>query len=68
MVNTRKFKAAIIEAGYSQYSFGNQMGWAKNTTCAKVNNKSPITIDEAKHASEILGICDPLKREEIFFA
>lgn len=68
MVDTRKLKAAMVEVGETQRTLAQKMAWSKNTVCAKINNKSAITVDEAKQMCVILGIVDPIKREEIFFA
>ena len=68
MVDSRKLKAAMVEVGETQRSLAQKMDWSKNTVCAKINNKSAITVDEAKQLCVILGVVDPVKREEIFFA
>lgn len=68
MVDTRKLKAAMVEVGETQRTLAKKMHWSKNTVCAKINNKSAITVDEAKQLCTILGIADLFKKEEIFFA
>lgn len=68
MVNTRKLKAAIVEAGETQQTLAYKMNCCKNTICAKINNKSSFTVDEVKKLCQILGIQEPSEREEIFFA
>lgn len=68
MVNTRKFRAAMVEAGYSQTSLAAEMGWCKNTASAKINNRSDMTITEAKKICTLFSISDNTAKVEIFFA
>ena len=68
MIDTRKFRAAMVAAGHNQTSLAKAMGWCKNTASSKINNKTDTTITEAKRICEILSICDDNKKVEIFFA
>ncbi|MBQ9862113.1 MAG: helix-turn-helix transcriptional regulator [Clostridia bacterium] len=68
MVNVNLLKAAIVEAGYNQAKLSAAMKWAPNTTSAKVNGRSEITLCEARCLCEILNIHNAERRNEIFFA
>ena len=66
MVNTLKFKSAIIEAGYTQIDLAEAMGMSKNALNAKVNGRAPITVDEATNFCRILKISEANRKVEIF--
>lgn len=68
MINTNLLRVAMVEAGYSQAKLSKAMNWAPNTTSAKINNKSEITLREAAALCELLQINDLEKRNSIFFA
>lgn len=68
MLNTNLFKAAMLEAGYNQTTLSKAMKWAPNTTSAKINNKSEITLNEAKKLCQLLNIHDGERKTMIFFA
>ncbi len=68
MINTNLLRAAMVEAGYSQAKLSKAMKWSPNTTSAKINNKSEITLREAAALCDLLHINDLEKRNRIFFA
>lgn len=68
MIDTRKFRAAMVAAGYNQTSLAKEMKWSKNTASAKINNKSDTTITEAKKICVLFSIYDDSRKVEIFFA
>lgn len=64
-MNVKKLKAALVEAGYDQRSLAKEMKMSKNTLNAKLNGKSPITIDEAVLFGEKLSLTKD-RFDEIF--
>ena len=64
-MNHNKLKGAIIAAGYSQRKLAETMPMTLNTLNAKVNGKSPITIEEAIMLGKKLNLNDE-QYEEIF--
>jgi transcriptional regulator with XRE-family HTH domain len=64
-MNSKKLKAALVEAGYNQRDFAAAVQMSKNTLNAKLNGKSPITIDEALLFSEKLNLTK-VNFEQIF--
>ena len=58
MVNTNKIKGRIREKGYSQASFAKMVDSSETTVCKKINNKVPMTLNEAAEWSTPLGITD----------
>ena len=68
MVNVNLLKAAMAEAGYNQSRLSCAMEWAPNTTSAKVNGRSEITLSEARRLCEVLNIHSAERKSEIFFA
>lgn len=65
-MNSARLKMAIEEAGYSQKSLAEKLGYSKNTFNLKVNGKIPITVSEANSILDKLGIIDPIVKSEIF--
>ncbi|HBJ11128.1 MAG TPA: DUF739 domain-containing protein [Ruminococcaceae bacterium] len=64
-MNCNKLKGAIVAAGYSQREFAKAVSMTVNTLNAKVNGKSPITIDEAITIGKKLNLNDN-QFDEIF--
>jgi transcriptional regulator with XRE-family HTH domain len=58
MVNTLKLRGRIRERGLTQKDVAIMLGVSETTVGAKINNRSPITLDEAERISEVLGISD----------
>lgn len=58
MVNTLKLRGRIREKGLTQKDVAEMLNVSETTVGAKINNKRPITLDEADKISEILGISD----------
>ena len=46
-MNSAKFKSALVESNFSQRKLAKSIEMSVNTLNAKINGKSPITIDEA---------------------
>ena len=66
VMNIQKLKAALVEKGFTQRSLSKEMNVSKNTLNAKINGKTPISIQEATKLAEVLN----LSKEEfdtIFF-
>ena len=64
-MNTNKLKAALVESGLSQRKLAEIMNVSKNTINAKINGKSPITINEAIFLRNKLNLSKEIF-EEIF--
>lgn len=58
MVNTLKLRGRIREKGLTQKDVAAMLNVSETTVGAKINNRSPITLDEADKLSEMLGISD----------
>ena len=61
-----RLKMAIENAGYTQTSLAEELGYSKNTFNLKVNGKLGIKVDEANLILEKLNIKDPLEKASIF--
>ena len=46
-MNSAKLKTALVESNFSQRKLAKSIEMSVNTLNAKINGKSPITIDEA---------------------
>ena len=68
MVNTKKLKAKIVEAGYTQYDVAKKLGLSENTFSAKINGKKRFYIGEAANLCDILHIDNCQERCEIFLS
>lgn len=73
MVDIKKLKARMVLAGYNQRTLTEACqakGYkiSKNTMSAKMNNRSPITCDDADMYCDVLGITIPAEKCEIFLA
>lgn len=67
MFNKLKFKAKIIEAGFTIYSLSNEVGMNPATMHRKMNGDSDFTRKEIQDLGKILNLSlDNIK--EIFFA
>lgn len=64
-MNCNKLKGAIVAAGYSQRKLAEVVPMTINTLNAKVNGKSPITIEEAIMLGKKLNLNDE-QFDEIF--
>lgn len=64
-MNYDKLKGAIVAAGYSQRKLAEVIPMTINTLNAKVNGKSPITIEEAIMLGKKLNLNDE-QFDEIF--
>ena len=68
MVDSKKLKARIVLAGYTQGKLAKAAGMSVNSLNAKINGRAPMNCDEADTLSEILNINTPAEKCEIFLA
>lgn len=68
MVNTKKLKGRIIEAGYTQASLAPLVGMSVNSLNAKINGKAKLYCDEVDALCAVLGIHDTAEKVEIFLS
>lgn len=66
MINTRKLKAAMIEAGCTQKELAEKLGISENSVSKKINGKRSFNIDEACAVCEALNIVDVVTKAQIF--
>lgn len=66
MINSKKLKACIFSAGYSQRSLAKTLGMSVNTLNAKINGKSDFNVDEVMKVCDALKIESPEERCAIF--
>lgn len=73
MVDIAKLKARMVLNGYNQRTLveackakGYQT--SVNTISAKLNDRSSWTCDDADMLCDVLEICDPAEKAEIFLA
>ena len=67
MVNSDKIKGRMREKKFTQASFGEVVQVSETTVCQKVNNKVPMTLDEATEWAKHLDITDPEFGEFFFY-
>ena len=58
VVNTLKLRGRIREKGLTQKDVAAALDVSETTVGAKINNKSPITLDEAEQIAKVLEIPD----------
>ena len=63
-MNINKLKGKIVEAGMTQEKLAVNLGISVQSLNAKLNNRSCLTIEEAKKITDILNIENPI---DIFF-
>ena len=63
-MNINKLKSKIVEAGMTQEKLAVNLGISLQSLNAKLNNRSCLTIEEAKKITDILNIENPI---DIFF-
>lgn len=68
MVRTNELQAARKRVGATQTDAANAIGCTTNTYCAKENNISPFTVDEAVVLCDFLNINSGEERAYIFLA
>lgn len=66
MINTQLLKGKIVSAGMTQKTLANTVGMSRSNMNAKMNGHLPFNVDEVVHICDILGIVDPLEKEQIF--
>lgn len=67
MINTRKFKAIIVEKGYTQEQIAEYLGISNTTLNYKINNKTEFKASEIKLIAELLKLSNQ-QVMDIFFA
>lgn len=73
MVDIAKLKARMVLNGYNQQTLvaackAKGYKTSENTISAKMNARSSWTCDDADMLCDVLGICDPTEKAEIFLA
>lgn len=68
MINTRKLKSAIVEAGYTQETLSKKMNMSANSLSSKINGRSKFNIDEATQICKLLNINNDSQKVSIFLA
>ena len=67
MINSDKLKGRMKEKRITQYKLADALNIKEPTCNLKINNKRPMTLDEANLTSELLGI-DCNEFHSFFFA
>ena len=68
MVNANKFRAKMVEGGYTQKSLAADAGMSENTLGAKINGKAYFNTKEVDTLCGLLHIDEPAEKCEIFLA
>lgn len=68
MVDTKKLKARLTLAGYTQEQLAKSVNMSVNSLNSKINGRAVFNCDEVDAISEILGIEEPAEKAEIFLA
>lgn len=73
MVDVTKLKARMVLKGYNQETLvaackARGYKTSVNTMSAKLNTRSRWTCDDADMLCDVLEICDPAEKAEIFLA
>lgn len=68
MTDTKKLRAKMLEAGYSQTRLAGAVGLCVNTINRKINNRRAFTCDEVDEVCRVLHIDDPAEMAQIFLA
>ncbi|MBZ9634695.1 helix-turn-helix transcriptional regulator [Clostridium sp. FP1] len=61
-MNINKLKGKMVEAGISQEKLAQKLGITVQALNAKLNNRSCLTIEEAKGITNILNIENPSEK------
>ena len=67
-MNALKFKAAMVEAGYTQSSLAKAAKISPNTLSAKINGKSRLYVDDIQLFCNLLHIDSDSQKVEIFLS
>lgn len=68
MLDVRKLRGAMAEAGITQRSIAEAIGKNENTVTKCFNGKRSFDVEEVDIICELLGITDSAKKAEIFLA
>ena len=68
MVNSRRLKAAIILAGYTQAELAEAASMSKNALNAKINGRSDFRLDEIDTLCRLLTIEKDEDKAQIFLS
>lgn len=68
MVNANKFRAKMVEQGYTQKSLATAAGMNENTLGAKINGKSFFDTREVNTLCDLMHIEEPAEKCDIFLA
>lgn len=67
MMNIKKLRAKMVEAGYNQCSLALATGIKENTLCSRFTEKTEFNIGEVKLICDTIGITDGEEIKSIFF-
>ena len=66
MLDSKKLKGKMVEAGYTQGQLAKKIGVSENTLTRKLNGKRDFTIGEVDRICDILSIHDGVTKAQIF--
>ena len=67
-MNSKKLRARMIEAGYTQRALARAIGKSENTLSSKMTGKTPFTTDEVLTICDCLNIMDNCEKAQIFLS
>lgn len=68
MVNANKFRAKMVENGYTQKSLAAASGMSETTLGAKINGKAFFDTREVDTLCDLMHIDEPAEKCDIFLA
>ena len=68
MTNSKRLRARMLEAGFSQRTLASEIKMSVNTLNRKINNKRSFNCDEVDAICEALHIDDPEEMANIFLS
>ncbi len=68
MINVKKLKGKIIEAGYTQKKLAEAVGLSENTLSYKIRGKRDFTTGEIDRICKVIHITDNQQKAQIFLA
>lgn len=66
MLNTRKLRGVMAEAGVTQRDIAKALGKSENTVSNRIKGISPFDVSEVLIICDLLGITDNSLKAEIF--
>ena len=65
-MNSKKLRARMVEAGYTQKTLAQAIGKSENTLSSKMKGRIPFTTDEVLTICDCLKITDNSEKAQIF--